>query len=137
MRRGSAVRVGLPRRLTILLYIAGGLLLVAYVVHTEMYRVYIANYHSDAQIRSLRAQLERERARAAELEWEKGRLEGPDGPTLAALREGWGRPGQVLLNAKVLPAAKRREEGLYRQLTDRLRDWLRGEKRPAPLPSAE
>jgi len=116
-----------------LLYILAGLSVVAYVIHTEIYRVYIVNYRSNQEIRDLRVQLEQERARANELEWEKKSLQGPEGPALAALREDWGQPGQVRIIPKVSTTPEVRQRSTYRRLADRLRDWLRGGK---PLPGS-
>ena len=127
-RRPRAAPV--PPRLGCLLYLLVGLLFVGYVIHTEMYRVYLVNYRSNEQIGSLRGQLERERARSAELEWEKETLLGPDGPARAALRQGWGRPGQVRIKTKVLRPEERRDEGAFRRLADRIRDFLLGGRPP-------
>jgi len=135
MRKARLPMEGLPRRLRLLLYVLGVLLVILYVVHTRMYSVYLVNYRSNQEIQELRQQLEEERAKARELEWENRQLEGPEGAALAAVREGWGRPGQVRIKEKTLRADEEGEQGLFHKLADRLRDRLRGVKNtPTPSP---
>jgi hypothetical protein len=133
MRKPRPVAVGLSPRLRRLLYVLGALSVVAYVVHTQIYKVYIVNYGSNQEIHDLQSQLERERAKSDELQWEKKSLQGPEGPSLAALRENWGRQGQVRIESKAPPAPGPQQETTYRRLADRLRNWLRGGK-PLPAP---